>query len=242
MVRVHGFEKENELICRVVQLMLSFHHLRIYVNEVGFHAAAPNEVDISSGQSTSNLWYHSAARNDSLMRCLHATKSYLDRFLSLPDSALLNMVMLDLLQLVYAVLILGSFSSRCDAPTLDSVELRQTANLEFYLKSISDKIFNIVALQDPAANRYYRHVHTLFQQSRVWYIQMITDPSPTGPPNFFFMDIIRTITGRCSDFSTTTALSESSEEEQWTEMLSEWTSSMDTSATFTTGSLNQMYS
>ncbi|KAH7321689.1 hypothetical protein BKA65DRAFT_86585 [Rhexocercosporidium sp. MPI-PUGE-AT-0058] len=218
------------------QIKLSFHHLRIYVNEVAFHATAPQEPGLLSGLSSSS-WYHSAARNDCLMRCLKATKTYLDQVLALPDSVISNMVTVDLLQLVYAVLILGSFSSGLDAPTLDQFQVQQSANLEFYLKAISDRFASLISIEDPAVNGYKRHMNALFQTSKKWYMQMVTDSSPGGPPRFFLGDLIGTISGRCADFSVC-EMSETNSEDQWTEMLSEWAaSSLDPSSMSTDGAL-----
>ncbi|KAH6715454.1 hypothetical protein DL95DRAFT_460915 [Leptodontidium sp. 2 PMI_412] len=222
-----------------IQIKLSFYNLRIYVNEVGFHATAPPEPDLLSSLSAP-LWYHSIARNDCLMRCLKATKTYLDQFLALPDSVISSMVTFDLLQLVYAVLILGSFSSGFDAPTIDQEQVRQLANMDYYLNAVSARFARLVSIQDPAANSYKHHMNTLFQTSKQWYIQMVTDPTPSGSPRFIFKDIIGTITGRCADFSTVCEMSEAASEDQWTEMLSEWAaSSLDPSLIATDSTLIQ---
>ncbi|PVH78621.1 hypothetical protein DL98DRAFT_421842 [Cadophora sp. DSE1049] len=211
------------------QIKLSFLHLRIYVNEVGFHAFAPSEPSLLSDLSGPS-WYHSPARNECILRCLRASTSYLDTFLTLPDNVISGMVTVDLLQLIYAVLILGSFASKVDAPTLDQHQARQSANLEYYLRSISERFSHLICIQDPLSNSYKHHMNTLFQTSKAWYVQAITDPSPSGPPRFLFNDIIGTLTGRCSDFTAVEAMSETSSEDQWTELLSEWASSMDPSA------------
>lgn len=225
-----AFQKQKTNVSQA-QIKLNFHSLRIYVNEVGFHATAPAEFG-SLSELSAPSWYSSAARNDCLIRCLKATKTYLEQFLLLPDSEISSMVTFDLLQLVYAVLILGSFSSGFDAPNLDQTQVRKSANLEYYLNAVSDRFTRLISVQDPAADSYKYHMNTLFQTSKRWYVQMVTDPSPAGPgyPRFFFMDILGTMTSRCADFSTACAMSEATLEDQWTEMLSEWVaSSMDMS-------------
>lgn len=217
---------------------MSFLHLRIFVNEVGFHASAPSESTLLSELSGPS-WYHSNARNECLLRCLRASKSYLDTFVALPDSVIAGMVTVELLQLVYAVLILGTFASSVDAPSLDQHQVRQSANLDYYLPSISDRFSRLICVQDPLSNSYKHHMNTLFQTSKAWYVQTVTDPSPSGPPRFLFKDIIGTITGRCADFTAAEAMSEVSSEDQWTELLSEWASSMDPSALSIDGNLIQ---
>ncbi|KAL2068223.1 hypothetical protein VTL71DRAFT_16321 [Oculimacula yallundae] len=212
-------------------LKMSFHHLRIYVNEVGFHATLPPELDLIS-RIAAPSWYHSAARNDCLMRCLKASKTYLDHFLTLSDREISDFVTTDLLQVVYATLILGTFSTGLDAPTLDQHKVRQVANLDYYLNSIGVRFTRLIASRDSAANIYMNHFSVLFETSKMWYSQMVHDPSPSGSPRFYFTDIIATMTGRCADFVPVEAISEtSSEDHQWTEMLSDWvaSSSMDPS-------------
>ncbi|KAK0099941.1 hypothetical protein ONS95_013236 [Cadophora gregata] len=211
------------------QIKMSFLHLRIYVNEVGFHASAPSDSSVLSDLALSS-WYHSPARNDCLLRCLRASKLYLDTFLSLSDSVISSMVTVDLLQLVYAVLVLGTFASSIDAPSLDQNQVRQSANLDYYLRSISDRYARLICIQDPLSNSYKHHMNTLFQTSKAWYLQTVTDPSPSGPPRFLFNDIIGTITGRCAEFTVPEPMSEMDSDSQWTELLSEWASSVDPSA------------
>ncbi|KAH7393357.1 hypothetical protein BKA64DRAFT_84994 [Cadophora sp. MPI-SDFR-AT-0126] len=222
------------------QIKMSFLHLRIYVNEVGFHASAPSASSVLSDLSGPS-WYHSSARNECLLRSLRASKSYLDTFLALPDSTISRMVTVDLLQLVYAVLILGTFASSVDAPNLDQHQVQQSANLDYYLHSISDRFSHLICVQDPLSNSYKHHLNTLFQSSKAWYVQTVTDPSPSGPPRFLFKDIIGTITGRCADFTAVEAMSEASSEDQWTELLSEWASTMDPSTMSTDGNLVQFH-
>ncbi|CZT50269.1 uncharacterized protein RSE6_11217 [Rhynchosporium secalis] len=205
-------------------IKLSFHHLRIYVNEVGFHAGATAEHDQISRLAAPS-WYHSASRNDCLMRCLKATKTYLDHFHLLSDIEISNLVTVDLLQIVYAALILVSFSTGLDAPTLDQHKFRQAANLSYYFDAISFRFAHLISMQDPAANVYMQYVRMLFQTSRSWYTQMIHDPLPLGPPRLLFTDIISTMTGKCSDSVAADAMPEKNEEVQWAEMLSEWVAS-----------------
>ncbi|CZT11660.1 related to cercosporin resistance protein [Rhynchosporium agropyri] len=205
-------------------IKMSFHHLRIHVNEVGFHAGATAEVDLISRLAASS-WYHSASRNDCLMRCLKATKTYLDHFLLLSDIEISNLVTVDLLQTVYAALILVSFSTGLDAPTLDQHKVRRAANISYCFDAISSRFAHLISMQDPAANVYMQYVKMLFQTSKSWYTQMLHDSLQLGPPRLLFTDIISTMTGKCSDSVAADAMPEKNEEVQWAEMLSEWVAS-----------------
>lgn len=222
-------------------MTMRFYNLRIYVNEIGFHAIKPSEMEVMSSTTALRSWYYSAARNESLIRCLQATKDYLDRYLALTLEDIANLTLTDIISLVYAVLILGAFATgACDSQSLDITHVRQTANLDYYLDSLSDKALQQVSASKPGSNDYMSHLYELMQQSKIWYAQLVKDPTPigmclVGRPNFSFMEIIPTIVGRCVDFSglTTSAissgLSDVSSDEQWAEMLSNWASTEDLS-------------
>jgi hypothetical protein len=220
---------------------MRFYNLRIYVNEIGFHAIKPSEIEVVSSTTALRSWYYSAARNESLIRCLQATKDYLDRYLALTLEDIANLTLTDIISLVYAVLILGTFATgACDSQSLNITHTRQTANLDYYLDSLSDKAFQQVSASIPGSNNYMSHLYELLQHSRIWYAHLVKDPTPTGMclverPNFSFMKIIPMIVGRCVDISSLTTPAKSSElpdvssDEQWAEMLSSWGSTQDLS-------------
>jgi len=75
------------------------------------------------------------------------------------------------------------------------------------------------------------NLNDLFSHSKVWYDQITSEPSTIGycmlgRADFSFMDIISTIIGRCVDFSVCLKGSD----EQWTELLVEWSSDLDSSS------------
>lgn len=231
-----------------VQLTMQLHIARIHLHEVGFHAAQLPHEEQSSPQLKSRSWYYSSARSESLIRCLQACKDYLDRFLSLPSESIINGTLPDILGLVYAVLVLGTFAVRIDTPTLDATQLREMANYDHYLNALIAKTTLTMAVMGPAgANDYLHHVHVLFQQSKVWYAQISTDPSVSEAfpdvvrPGFSFMDIIKTIVTRCVDFAAATIAGGASSDEQWTELLSTW-SDLEPTTMSQEGSLEQFQS
>jgi hypothetical protein len=227
-------------------LTLRFYNLRAYINEIGLHATRPSGVEMMS-----NSWYYSTHRNESLIRCLQATKSYLDRYLLLTSEEIANLNMTDYVHSVYAILVLGAFAAGAyDSDTLDSVSIEQTANLDYYLDALSAQALQLLAISETGSNNYISHLYSLFQQSKIWYSQLVKDPTTismciTGRPTFSFMEIIPTIMARCVDFSGTfssgkscsdssavgggSRLSEVGSDEQWSEMLSNWAASQDLS-------------
>jgi hypothetical protein len=213
---------------------MKFYNLRIYVNEVGFHATKPTEIEVMSNTTNLRSWYYSAARNESLIHCLQATKDYLDRYLSMASDDITNFTMTDFVSLIYAVLLLGAFATgACDSQTLDVAHIKQTANLDYYLDALSDQALQLISESKAGSNHYTSHLYGLFQQCKVWYSQIAEDPSPiglcvVGRPSFSVMEAIPTIMARCADFSGLT-LSEVSTDEQWAEMLSSWAATQDLS-------------
>ncbi|KUJ19994.1 uncharacterized protein LY89DRAFT_716459 [Mollisia scopiformis] len=219
-----------------VQLTMQLHVTRIHINEVGFHAAALPQDQMLYPQIRSKSWYYSSARSESLMRCLQACKDFLDHFLSLPSEGIINSTLPDMLGLVYTVLVLGTFAVRIDTPTLDAVQLREMANYDYYISALINKTEHVMAFSGPAgANDYMHHIHVLFLQTKVWYSQVSSDPSvfSTIPeiarPGFSFMDILSTIVDRCVDFSAATISNSTTSDEQWTELLSEWSGALEQS-------------
>jgi hypothetical protein len=230
---------------------MKYYSLRIYVNEIGLHAAKPSELE-----PLSTSWYYSTARNEILIRCLRNTKEYIDRYLLLTPADLASLNLTDYISLVYAVLVLGAFSTGAyDSQILDSADMKATVNLDYYLDALTAQALQLLAVSEPGSNNFVSHIYHLFQQSKIWYSPIVRDPTPvglsiTGKPTFSFMEIIPRIMVRCVDFSVTFAsaksdvslgggggggggggsgLSEVGSDEQWSEMLSSWAANQDLS-------------
>jgi hypothetical protein len=213
-----------------VQLSMSYHFLRIYVNEVGFHASPPTTLELMTGGSTLRDWYHSSARNDSLIACLQAAKNYLDRFIELSPGQTISFTNLDYLRLVYAVLILGRFTTGCHCPVLDSSSIRKTANLGYYLDRLIDKADDLIILStDGGINNTFFHIRKLWKHSKNWCDEIVNDPTcardrTIGQAELNFMEILPSTIGSCVDFSETKGCND-----QWTDMLCEWPGGLDPS-------------
>jgi len=227
-------------IWKIPSMTLKFYNLRIYVNEIGLRATKPPDTEMLS-----NSWYYSAPRNESMIRCLQNTKAYLDQYILLSSDELSNLNMTDYISLVYAILVLGAFGTGAfDSQTLDMSQMKQTANLDYYLDALSAQALQLLAVSEPGSNNFVSHIYDLFQSTKVWNAKMVRDPTPTdlfvGCPTFSFMEIIPTVIARCVDFSVNfsksdvssvveSGLSEVGSDEQWSEMLSSWAASQDLS-------------
>lgn len=200
---------------------MSYHFLRIYISEVGFHASPPSPLELMSGQSSLKAWYFSSARNESLIACLQASKNYLDRFIELTPRQTIDFILPDYLRLVYAVLILGRFTTGCDCPVLDASYVRKTANMGYYLDKLIGKANDLIMLSpDGDVNDTFYHLRKLWEQSKQWFNEIAIDPAcarecSLGQPELNFMDILPSAIGKCVDFSGTTGKCD----ERWTDML-----------------------
>jgi hypothetical protein len=210
-----------------VQLSMSYHYLRIYIHEVGFHASPPSALELMTGGSTLRAWYHSNARNDSLIACLQAAKTYLDRFIEVSPRQMIDFTLPDFLRLVYAVLILGRFTTGCDCPVLDASSIRKIANLGYYLEKLIDKTDNLFMLCNGEVNEAFSHMRRMWKQSKNWFDEIVKDPAcardcDIGRAELDFMDILPSAIGKCVDFSGTKGC-----DDCWTDMLTDWPASVD---------------
>ncbi|KAF4624390.1 hypothetical protein G7Y89_g13783 [Cudoniella acicularis] len=210
-------------------IMMSFFAVRIYIYEIGFHAKVPANSESMSTHSNHRSWYFAAARNKTLTRCLQAAKDYLDRFMLLSPPDIFDFMVQDFVQIVYAILILGAFTTPLDAPTLDHEHARETANVGHYLDLMINKIADIAIARDDNHNPYLHNFNILLRQSRIWYVQSVNGISAGGSPfsgntDLDFMNILPVITTRCVDWCVAVGQSE----EQWAEIFSNWPSDLST--------------
>lgn len=190
-----------------VPLQLLFYHTRIFVNELGLHGTPPFEIDILPRMlSTGSSWYNSTGRSDSIIRCLQATKEYLDHFLRISPEAIVHFTTPDFLHLIYAILILGSIATTCHSPQLDQAHIRQIAAFENYISALSQKTMQAIATisQTGGTHGHLKNLHHLWQRSGPWYLQATSRTEMVGIsivdyPDFSFMEIFSTIIRRCAN-------------------------------------------
>lgn len=208
-------------------------HLRIYIDEIGLHAELPSEKERKSIAFTERSWYSSAARTESLIRCLQASKNYLDTFLLLSNEAYLQFTLVDYLGLVHTMFLLGSLATSRDLGNIDTSQLRQVANFEYYMNALSTKTAQTIASSRTiGGNMYMSSINGLFLQSKAWYLQVLSDPNPAGfrdgKMDFSFMEIMKAILLRCMTFNDCLdkdcgpADQPTNPDEQWVDLLSDW--------------------
>jgi hypothetical protein len=174
------------------------------MNEVGFHAKVPEPFQIHSGQTT-RAWYYSPARNESLVNCLQASKDFLDYVLALPSSEFLDFTIPEFICLIYGILVLGRFSTGCDAPCIDAEHMRKSSNLFYYLDSFISKTKTLVTyIGGKMKPDFILHLLRLFMGSKIWYSRIISELEPAGcsdasVSNMSFMNILPAIMGSCAE-------------------------------------------
>jgi len=173
------------------------------MTEVGFHAKPPTPFELLSKYSA-KPWYYSTARNDTLLSCLQATKNYLDLFLTFSNEVILNLGLLEYLRLVYAILVLTSFSNGCDAPTVDHEYMRNAANLSYYLDVLSSRTGSMITYTGSEENRDYMSYLRCKLQTNSWFSSnseksQFAECVLPNSGNKGFMDILSNSEGTCFD-------------------------------------------
>jgi hypothetical protein len=190
----------------LARLQLLFYHTQIYINELGLHSSPATETELRPDITPSmTSWYQSSERSESIIRCLQATRAYLDHFLALPSEDICNTTTPEFLHLIYAVLILGSLATTCHTPSLDNAHIRVLANFENYINALSRKTVQAIAVTNMSCTTHQHmiNLHHLWQQSKPWYAQRTSAFGTVGrglgdAPDLSFMDIFLTIIRRCS--------------------------------------------
>ncbi|TAQ88277.1 hypothetical protein B7494_g3380 [Chlorociboria aeruginascens] len=198
--------------------------IRVYMNEIGFHAVPPSPMDMMPGQSSRHSWYSSVARTEALIRCQDATRDYMDRFLSLPSHELRHFLVTDFIRLVYSVLVLGKFTTGCDAPSLNAAHTRKSANLGNYLDALITKLGGTGAYtSNPLERDCFTHLGMFFRRCKAWYTESLMDPFVSedtilGCAELSFMEILPTQTKNRIDLANKDIFPELN----WTDLINDW--------------------
>jgi hypothetical protein len=159
----------HELTRRTAKLTASYHAIKIYAREVGFHASPPSMFGFVSEDPNQQSWYFSPARHQTLIDCLNATTEYLDQILSLVSDEILSLTMPDLIRLLYAVLVLARFATKLDAPFLDQGPLRAKEKFNHYLSALPARLqFVSKEIHNPLGRNLCRLVGML-EEIHQWY-------------------------------------------------------------------------
>lgn len=93
----------------------------------------------------------------------------MDHCLSLSPAEVLNFATPDLLRLLYAILMLGRFSSGLDAPRLDSDLLRVGANIGYYIDAVVEKFrVTLVEINSPT-DHHLVYLSRMFADTKKYY-------------------------------------------------------------------------
>ncbi|TGO85837.1 hypothetical protein BPOR_0359g00070 [Botrytis porri] len=188
-------------------LRVSYAHLRIYVAEISLNAISSDSHQFMTTTSSNRTsWYHSSSRTEMLIRCLQAAKDYLDIVLSLTPPKFCCLTAPNYIELFYALLVLGKFTENCDSPSLDSDQVRQAANLGYYLDSMVEKLEGLLVYHNGQAQRdSIWNMKLLCQEIKKWYMRIVSgtlgiDQTMLNGVNISFTQIIPSIQGLCGEF------------------------------------------
>ena len=155
-----------------------------YVHEVILHVDAENSImdDPVNEQSKQSTWRSSTVRMDLLFGCMETTKTFLDYFLSLPQSEIEVGTIMDFSRLTYNMLVLGKLSL---GPGLgfDDDAIKRSANLRYYFTLFDKHMDDILASQGgiPQRNVYF-HFKRIFNNTKSWFECQLQRRS-TSPDN-----------------------------------------------------------
>lgn len=155
---------------------MAFLHINIYINEIGLHATRPDPVQsIADAQSSCREWYYAVARTDTLVAYIESAKKYLDAYLRLPKGEVFQNTILEEIKLVYAILVVGRFTSGVDSPFLDASYLRETAKLGHYMSALIERLNEIITFQGNGRERidYFWQFRRIFQHTKNWYEEQV---------------------------------------------------------------------
>ncbi|KAF7957987.1 hypothetical protein EAE96_003554 [Botrytis aclada] len=193
-------------------LRISYAHLRIYVAEISLNASSSDSHQFMATTSSNRTsWYHSSSRTEMLIRCLQAAKDYLDMVLSLTPLEFCCLTAPNYIELFYALLVLGRFTEDCDSPSLDGDQVRQAANLRYYLDSLDEKLENLLVYSNGQANRNsIWNMKLLCQEIKKWHMRIVSgapgsEQSTISGIHISFAHILPSIQGLCSDLLTSMA-------------------------------------
>jgi len=218
-------------------LMMTYYHLRTFVNEVGFHqVTAP--FNFSSDQSTHRKWCSSIIRSQILIGCLNAAKEYLERYISLPTEALFSASFADHAKLVYNVLILRLFATWAedDDLALDSVDIRKSANMLYYMESLVRKFESMTKigcdrglLEDYTI--YLTQLFRIYENRARQGIEASSSPN-SSYPEMSVMQLLPLPSSQATQLPYEPSLSmtlqpQENSEDQWADMIRGWSPSLD---------------
>lgn len=176
-------------------------YVSIYINEIGLHVTRPNAVkSIAAAQASCHEWYYATARTETLVTCIESAKKYLEVYLSLPKEDVFQNTIIEETKLVYAISVIGRFTSGVDSPFLDASHLRETAKLGHYMSALIEHVNEIITINGNGREHidYFWHFRRIFKHTKNWFEEQVrggffTTLESNGLPDcleFSFMEIL----------------------------------------------------
>ncbi|KAH8821930.1 hypothetical protein F5884DRAFT_107989 [Xylogone sp. PMI_703] len=162
-------DTQNNVVLKL--LCLTAH---IYINEIGFHAAQSNCPVL--GVATHHDWISSIQRSETLQQALNAAKKFLDEYLVLPVDELRRQTIMEESNLVYAISILGKFTSGVWTPNIEAIYFREAANFNYYMETLIAQLEWLVTSAENGCEQvdFFWHFRRIFQHTKKLYEPQIS--------------------------------------------------------------------
>ncbi|KAH8900700.1 hypothetical protein GQ53DRAFT_815563 [Thozetella sp. PMI_491] len=162
--------QENTLI-RMAQL-----HLKALLYEIGIYTPA-HAWTWPSNQSCCD-WCSSMVRKDIVISWIRAAQSYIEAYVTQPDTRLQRATLFEEVRLLYAVLAFSIVVAGRQTIKLDTASLRELADTERYLSLLERRLDGLASAADAAFGGtreldigYFSRMHQIMRHALSWYSQ-----------------------------------------------------------------------
>ncbi|THV46244.1 hypothetical protein BGAL_0402g00010 [Botrytis galanthina] len=208
-VRIEMF---NRTLSQQFQDIQRYFPAEAWSNQISLNAISSDSHQfMTTASSNRTSWYHSSSRTEMLIRCLQAAKDYLDTVLSLTSLEFCRLTAPNYIELFYALLVLGKFTENCDSPSLDNDQVRQAANLRYYLDSLDEKLESLLVYNNGQAQpSSIWNMKLLYQEIKKWHMRVVSgvpgsEQTMINGVSISFTHIIPSIQGLCGQLLTSMA-------------------------------------
>jgi hypothetical protein len=149
---------------------MTFLHIQTYIHEIGLHTTRPSPSDLPLAQISCRDWYSSVARTETLVSCIDAAKNYLDCYLTLSIEEMHQNTIMQEMDLFYATLILGRYTTGVDSPYLGPEQLREVAQFGHYMTALVNHMSKLITITHDGTEQIdiYWHCRRIFQFTIDW--------------------------------------------------------------------------
>ncbi|RFU31464.1 hypothetical protein B7463_g4854, partial [Scytalidium lignicola] len=142
---------------------------QIYINEIGFYT--PQTRTTASDAIGNHDWNSSIQRSETLQHSIDSVKKYLDEYLVLPVEELRRQTIVEESQLVYAISILGKFTSGVWAADLDAAYFRKAAKFNHYMVALIERLGTLITFAENGQEQvdFFWHFRRILQHTKKLY-------------------------------------------------------------------------